>query len=76
MNQDASIDEVTARLRTVGQGLEQPLVQVMFEFQNSSLDVASLRGSADELPVIRVVEESLAVLRAAVRDPHTVISLA
>ncbi|MHB6911277.1 hypothetical protein [Streptomyces sp. DB-54] len=76
MNQDASIDEVTARLRTLGQGLEQPLVQVMFEFQNSSLDVASLRGSADELPVIRVVEEFLAVLRAAVRDPHTVISLA
>ncbi|QKV97166.1 hypothetical protein HUT19_40330 [Streptomyces sp. NA02950] len=46
-HQDAPIDEVVARLPDRG---GDPLVQVMFEFQNTTMDVAALHGGAGEVP--------------------------
>ncbi|MFC8194076.1 condensation domain-containing protein [Streptomyces sp. NPDC057298] len=63
-HQDAPIDEVVARLPNRG---GRPLVQVMFEFQNTTMDVAALHGGAGDVPTLeglRTVAQPFARLTA------------
>lgn len=49
-HQEAPIDEVIARLPHRSDRL--PLVQVMFEFQNTTMDAAALLGGAGDVPAL------------------------
>ncbi|MET9588883.1 condensation domain-containing protein [Streptomyces sp. NPDC006539] len=48
---DAPFDEVIARLPSRSDGL--PLVRAMFEFQNTTMDVAALHGDVGDLPTLQ-----------------------
>ncbi|MGG2459863.1 condensation domain-containing protein [Streptomyces sp. RGM 3693] len=52
-HQEAPYDQVVAALPEPAPAGRRPLVQVTFELQNTTTDVAALRGGRGELPVFR-----------------------